>query len=150
VSEATFKRLDALSRALLWLWALLALGVIATGGLETQGRLVDLCALGAFVLAFLLSFVVRRFSGIADVGPFGPLRLWMFATLAAFLLCLDASFVVAPKIQEQMALAEADRDQPALKKAQSFGHQMLGLRMLLAVGLGYGVVLLPRRKATEQ
>jgi len=155
LSERLLARLDALSRALLWIWVLLLLAFLAGGRLETLRRALDHGAWVAFGLSFLLSFLSRWLNEITDPDAIGPLRVWMAASLVALMMCLASTFILAPKtlaIRGRLAVAELEGrdlapDQASLRKARSVANQMLGLRVLLALGLGYGLSFLPRRKA---
>lgn len=157
MNERLLARLDTLSRVLLWIWVLLVLGALMGGRLEPWRRVLDYLAWGAFGVAFLVSFVSRWLNEIVDGAPIGPLRIWMAAALVALMMCLASTFILHPKmraIQSRLAAAQDEgRDQSphlaALRKARSVNNQMLGLRVLLALGLGYGALMLPRKKATE-
>ena len=158
MDEQLLARFDALSRALLWIWVLLVAAALAGGRLVTYRHTLDYAAWGVFGGALLLSFLSRWLNEIEDEGPIGPMRIWMAATLVALLMCLASSFIVAPKlliIRGRLAEAEVQGqplgpDQATLRKATSVANQMLGLRVLLALGLGYGVGLLPRRKTAAE
>ncbi|WP_005035762.1 hypothetical protein [Holophaga foetida] len=157
MDERLLARLDTLSRALLWIWVLLVLATLVGGRLELLRRALDYSAWGVFGGAFLLSFLSRWLNEIADEGPIGPMRIWMAAALVSLLMCLASTFIVAPKIlniRGRLAVAEVEGrdlapDQASLRKARSVANQMLGLRVLLALGLGYGALSLPRRKGEK-
>ncbi|MBP1628172.1 MAG: hypothetical protein H6Q00_2647 [Holophagaceae bacterium] len=158
MDERLLARLDALSRALLWIWVLLVLASLVGGRLEALRRILDYSAWGVFGGSFLLSFLTRWLNEIEDPAPIGPLRVWLGASLVALLMCLASTFILAPKIltiRGRLAVAEVEgrdlsADQASLRKARNVANQMLGLRVLLALGLGYGALMLPRRKASAE
>lgn len=152
MEERSLARLDVLSRVLLWIWVALVLVALIGGRLGSLQRLLDYSAWVAFGGAFLLSFLSRWLNEIVDKEAIGPLRIWMAAALAALIMCFSSTFIIGPKVQERLASARtvgqaASQDQAPLRKAQSVARQMLVLRVLLGLGLGWGVRKLPRKKA---
>lgn len=177
MKDATLKRLDAASAALLLLWTGMALGFGALAAPllfrmlpsrdfagQVAGAVVvrlDWAAWVAFGGAFLMSFVPRWLEEVADHDVIGPLRLWTAGVLAALLLCLASSFIVTPRIQElrsdlKSPIESLPADSPlrsARQKAHRFSTQFFYLRVLLALGLAAGTAYLPglasRRKEPE-
>ena len=117
-------------------------------------RRLDMAAWFAFGLPLLLSFGSRWLEEISEEG-IGPLRLWSAAATVSLLLCLTSAGIITPKLREIRArmpgpvetLPENDPDRLAHHKAHGISRQLLGLRVLLALGLAAGTAYLPRRKA---
>lgn len=168
MNDATLKRLDFASMALLLLWAGMALGfgllaapllfkLLPSRDLAGQvaGSIVvrlDWAAWAAFGGSFLMSYLPRWLAEVQDADLIGPLRLWTAAILAALLLCLASSFIVTPRVQEiRSAIAGPVESLPpdhpqrlAHGKAHRFSTQFFFLRLILALGLAAGVPFLPR------
>lgn len=174
MSERTLRLLDSASVAILLLWAGMAMGIAFFAApaafqllpsRELAGRVIgacfrriDLAAWFAFGLPLLLSYGSRWLSEIQDAGAgIGPLRLWNAAILAALLMCFTSAAIVNPKMEairsritvpiENLLPEHADR--AAFNKAHRISEQLLGLRMLLALGLAAGITFLPRKTKDE-
>jgi len=170
MNETTLRRLDAISITVLLLWLGMALGFAflqapttfqVLGSRDLAGQVVgatlrrlDWVAWAAFLLALGLSWGSRWLAEFQEKDGIGPLRLWSAAALVALLMCLASSFIVAPKLVALRArinapietLAQDHPDRIAHAKAQGISRQLLGLRMLMALGLALGVTFLPRQK----
>lgn len=169
MTESTLRRADAASMALLVLWTGMALGfallvapvvfkVIPSRDLAglAMGKVLvrlDWAAWVGFGASLLLSGGLRWLAEIGDADVVGPLRLWTAGALVALLMCLASSFIFTPKLEqlrrsmlipvEQVAPEHPDR--VAYGKVHGFSRQMLVLRMLLGLGLAWGVTRLPRK-----
>jgi len=167
MNEKQLAHLDACSAALLLLWVGMALGigtlaapiafhqlpsrVLAGGVIGACFRWIDLLSWFAFGLPFLLSFVPRWLAEVQEAG-IGPLRLWSAAVLAALFMCFTSVVIVNPRLEAIRLRAGAPLetlpvdapDRAAFRRAHSLSEQLLGLRMLLALGLAIGVFRLPR------
>lgn len=164
-------RADAAAAGLLLLWAGMVLGfafLVApllfahlpsrdlAGGIA--GRVVtrlDWAAWAAFGGALLLTLFPRWLQEIGDGGlPIGPLRLWTAAALVALLMGFASQAIVSPglaRIHARMdapveTLPQDHPDRQAYQKAHGISRQLMGLRLLLALGLAAGVAALPRSK----
>jgi len=170
MNEKTLNRLDALSRALLLLWLGMALGFAflqapttfqVLGSRDLAGQVVgatlrrlDWAAWAVFLGAMALSWGSRWLAEFHDAGGIGPLRLWSATALVALLMCFASSFIVTPKLAALRSrinapiegLAQDHPDRVAHAKAHGISRQMLGLRMLLALGLAAGIGFLPKQK----
>lgn len=170
MTEGTLRRLDAVSVSLLLLWLGMALGFVLLqvpaayqllGSRDLAGQLVganlrrlDWVAFVAFALPLWLSWGPRWLAEFHEKDGIGPLRLWSAAALAALLMCFASAFIVTPRLASRRArmntpIETFPKDHPdrvAFDKAQSISMQMLGLRMLLALGLAVGVGFLPKQK----
>jgi hypothetical protein len=174
MSERTLRFLDLASAALLLLWAGMGLGIAVIAApvafhqlpsRELAGRViggsfrvVDLAAWFAFGLPILMSYGSRWLSEIKDtVEGIGPMRLWNAAALAALLICFTSAAIVNPKMESirtriGVPLESLPQDHPdrmAFGRAHRISEQMLGLRLLLALGLAAGIAYLPKAKAPE-
>jgi hypothetical protein len=170
MTDAQLKRLDGLSVAALLLWAGAALGFAALAAptlfrmlprdlaASVAGGLVgglDLAALAAFGLPLFLTGGGRWLSEIEDAFPIGPLRLWTATAFMALLLSGLSGFIVSPRIRDIRAahqglvsnLPEEHVDRRALARNHKLSTQAFVIRILLAVGLAWGVAHLPVRKA---
>ena len=169
MNNQRFFRLDAVSGLLLLLWAGMALGIavlaapIAFQQLPSRdlaGKVIgacfwwiDLLSWFAFGLPFLLSYGSRWLSEMKDSGV-GPMTLWSAATLAALLMCFTSMAIVNPRLEAirarisgpMEAFPETSPDRSAFKRAHSISEQLMGLRVLLALGLAAGVFYLPRKR----
>lgn len=115
---------------------------------------LDLFAWAAFGLPLLLSYGSRWLDEFKEEG-IGPLRLWSATLLVALLMTFASAAIVNPKIErlrtgfgvpiEQVPATHPDR--PAFAKAHGVSRQLLVLRMVLALGLMGGLIVLPRKKA---
>jgi hypothetical protein len=166
--------MDLASAALLVLWVGMALGIvflavpIAFHQLPTRElagkvigacfRQIDIAAWLVFGLSFLLSYGSRWLEEIKDTGEgIGPLRLWNAALLAALLMCFTSSVIVNPRMEvirlrNSVALGNLPKEHPdrvVFDRAHSISKQLLGLRLLLAVGLALGTMSLPKDKETS-
>ncbi len=170
MTEKLLTRLDRVSALLLLLWTGMALGIAMLAApivfhqlpsRELAGRVIgacfgwiDLLSWFAFGLPFLLSYGSRWLAEMKEPG-FGPMKLWSAAALAALLMCLTSSAIVNPRMQAIRArssgplgtLPEDSPDRAAFNRAHNLSEQLLGLRMLLALGLAAGVFYLPKGKA---
>lgn len=174
MSERTLRLLDSASVALLLLWAGMAMGIAFFAApaafhllpsRELAGRVIgacfhriDLAAWFAFGLPLLLSYGSRWLSEIKDAGAgVGPLRLWNAAALAALLMCFTSAAIVSPKMEAIRSritapienLPQEHPDRAAFNRAHRISEQLLGLRMLLALGLAVGICFLPRKAEEE-
>lgn len=167
MNEKRIARLDRASALLLLLWAGAVLGIAALAvsivfhrslSGDMAGQVAETCfvwadrlALGAFGLAFLLSCGARWFWEIRETG-IGPLRLWSAAALAALLMCFTSAAIVNPRMAAIRAgaqgavasLSAGSPEQRAYQRARSLAYQLLGLRLLLALGLTAGLARLPK------
>lgn len=168
MNEKTLRRLDLLSAALLLLWLGMALGFAflqapttfqVLGSRDLAGQVVgatlrrlDWVAWAAFALPLGLSWGSRWLAEFQEADGIGPLRLWSATALVALLMCFASSFIVTPKLAALRtrinapieSLAPEHPDRIAHGKAHGISRQMLGLRMLLALGLAIGVAFLPK------
>jgi hypothetical protein len=169
MNEKQLTRLDTVSGMLLLLWAGMALGIAVLAApvafhqlpsRDLAGRVIgacfrwiDLLSWFAFGLPFLLSYGSRWLSEMKDSG-IGPMTLWSAATLAALLMCFTSMAIVNPRMEAIRArisapmetLPETAPDRTAFKRAHSISEQLLGFRMLLAIGLAVGVFYLPKKR----
>jgi hypothetical protein len=170
MTEKTLRRLDLLSAALLILWLGMALGFAflqapttfhVLGSRDLAGQVVgatlrrlDWVAFGVFALSLSLSWGSRWLAEFREPDGIGPLRLWSAAALAALLMCFASAFIVSPRLADIRtrikapieSLPEDHPDRLAHGKAHGISRQLLGLRMLLALGLAVGVGFLPKAK----
>lgn len=171
MSERTLRWLDLVSVTLLLLWAGMGLGIALVAAPVAFHRLpsrelaglvigasfhwVDFFSWFAFGLPFLLSYGARWLAEIKDPGEgIGPLRLWNAALLAALLMCFTSAAIVIPRMEVIRSrisvpldsLPQAHPDRAAFNRAHRISQQLLGLRLLLALGLAAGVAHLPKRK----
>lgn len=171
MGERTLRWLDIVSVGLLLLWSGMGLGIAALAApvafhqlpsRELAGRVIGACfhrvdfvAWFAFGLPFVLTYGARWMAEIKDAGAgIGPLRLWNAALLAALLMCFTSAAIVNPKMEvirsrirvpiENLPLEHPDR--MAFNRAHRISQQLLGLRLLLALGLAAGIAYLPTRK----
>lgn len=167
MNEKLITRLDRVSGMLLLLWVGMALGIavlaapIAFHQLPSRDlagrvigacfRRIDLLSWFAFGLPFLLSHGSRWLSEMKEPG-IGPMRLWSAAVLAALLMSFTSMAIVNPRMETIRArisapmetLPEDSSDRVAFNRAHHISEQLLGLRMLLALGLTVGVFYLPK------
>jgi hypothetical protein len=165
MSPSTLKRVDAVGRILLLLWAGAALGfgLVAAPLLfqevpsrDLAGRIaglvigrLDWAAWAVFLLAGL-SWAGRWMAELKE-DLIGPMRLWGAALTVALLMCMSSSFVVGPKvhaIRERIAapietLAKDSPDRVAYNKAHGLSRNLFFIRVLLALGLAATVGFLP-------
>jgi hypothetical protein len=164
--------MDLVSVTLLLLWSGMALGIAVLAApaafhqlpsRDLAGRVIGACFRGvdlvawfAFGLSFLLSYGSRWLAEIQDQAEgIGPMRLWNAALLAALLMCFTSAAIVNPKMEVIHSrikvpienLPQENPDRAAFHKAHLISQQLLGLRILLALGLAGGIGFLPRRKA---
>lgn len=161
-------RTDAAAALLLLLWAGMVLGfgllmapllfsVLPSRDLAGMiaGRVVarlDLAAWVAFGGALVLVQGGRWLMEMREAEVVGPLRLWGAAALVALLMCFTSAFIVSPRlhaIRARMAgpvesFAPDHPDRAAFQKAHGVSRQLMGLRLLLALGLAAGLLALPR------
>lgn len=172
MTEARLKWLDALSLAVLLLWAGAALGFalfsapalfrllprdLAAGVAGALVGALDLAALGAFGLPLLLASGTRWLAEIEDAFAIGPLRLWTATAFMALVLSGLSGFVISPRIRDIRAahqgmvsnLAADHPDRRALARNHKLSTQAFAIRILLAVGLAWGIAKLPTRKPGE-
>jgi hypothetical protein len=166
MNERQLSRLDRVSGALLTLWTGMALGIAVLAapiafqqlpGRDLAGRVIgacfwwiDLLSWFAFGIPFLLSYGARWLAEIRDSG-LGAMRLWSAAVLAALLMCFTSMAIVNPRMEAIRAsangavasLPEGSPERKAFDRAHSISVQLMGLRMLLALGLAVGVLFLP-------
>ena len=171
MNERFLARMDRLSAIVLLLWAGLAVGLSAVavstafrhlpaqeaaGQVEVCRRWIDRLAWGAFGLAFLASHGGRWFLEMKEEGV-GPLRLWSAAALAALLMCFTSSAIVGPRMAAIRAethgmvlgLPQDGPEQRAYRRARNIVCQLIGLRVLLALGLAAGLARLPKRGGAD-
>jgi len=172
MNEKLLARLDRVSVLLLLLWTGMALGIavlaapsafkllpsrdLAGQVVGACFRWIDLLAWFAFGGPFLLSFGSRWLAELKDQG-IGPMQLWSAAALAALLMCFTSTAIVSPKLENLRSrfngpvesLPASSPDRAAFNRAHSISEQLLGLRMLLALGLALGLSWLPRQMATD-
>lgn len=168
--KGTLGRTDAAAVCLLLLWAGMVLGfafLVApllfhqlpsrdlAGSLA--GRIVqrlDWAAWVAFGGSMLLALFPRWIQEIGDGDqPIGPFRLWSAAALAALLMGFASQGIVSPGLARIRARMDApveslpmdNPDRLAYQRAHRISRQMMGIRVLLALGLAAGVACLPRR-----
>ncbi|MCE1229568.1 MAG: DUF4149 domain-containing protein [Firmicutes bacterium] len=170
MTEKNLRRLDLFSAALLVLWLGLAIGFAfvqapvtfkLAESRDVAGRIVgaslvrlEWAAWIAFGLSLALVWVPRWLAEFKEKDGVGPLRLWSAAALAALLMCFASSFIVTPRMAQLRAhmaapidtVPQDHPDRVAHGKAHRISTQLMGLRMLLALGLAIGVAWLPRRK----
>jgi hypothetical protein len=171
MDEKLLSRLDKVAAMLLLLWAGMALGIavlaapIAFHQLPSRdlaGRVIgacfwwiDLLAWFAFGVPFLLSYGSRWLSEMKDSG-IGPMTLWSAAALAALLMCFTSMAIVNPRLEAIRTrlgaaietLPQDSQERVAFNRAHNISEQLMGLRLLLALGLAVGVFYLP--KGTEK
>ncbi len=167
MNEKQLSRLDRASAMLLLLWVGMALGIAVLAAptafhqlpsRELAGKVIgacfrwiDLLSWFAFGLPFALSFGARWLAEMKDPG-IGPMTLWSAAALAALLMNFTSMAIVNPRLEAirnrvpvpMATLPEDSPDRSAFKRAHSISEQLLGLRMLLALGLAAGVFSLPK------
>jgi hypothetical protein len=170
MTETTLRRLDAVSCAVLLLWLGMALGFAflqapttfhVLGSRDLAGQVVgatlrrlDWVAWAAFLLPLGLSWGSRWLAEFQEKDGIGPLRLWSATVLAALLMCFASAFIVTPKLvflRTRMnapieTITKEHPDRKAYDKAHGISRQLLGLRMMLALGLAVGVAFLPKLK----
>jgi hypothetical protein len=170
MSEKTLRRLDAVSVGVLLLWLGMALEFAflqapttfqLLSSRELAGQVVgatlrrlDYLAWVAFALPLGLSWGARWLAEFQEKDGIGPLRLWSATALVALLMCFASAAIVTPKLRSLRARTNAPvetlpKDHPerlAFAKAHGISRQLLGLRMLLALGLAVGVGFLPKAK----
>jgi hypothetical protein len=164
-------RTDTAAAVLLVLWAGMVLGfallmapllfsTLPSRDLAGQlaGRVVarlDLAAWVAFGAAIVLVQGPRWVLELKEAEVLGPMRLWSAAALLALLMCFTSAFIITPKlraIRARMAgpvetIPTDHPDRIAYQKAHSISRQIMGLRLLLALGLAAGTLTLSRSKA---
>jgi len=169
MNEKLLSRFDRVSGLLLLLWTGMALGIAVLAApqafrllpsRELAGQVVgacfrwiDLLSWIAFGLPLLLSFGSRWLAELRDVG-IGPMQLWSAAALAALLMCFTSMAIVSPRLETLRSrfsgpvenLPQDSPDRTAFNRAHSISEQLLGLRMLLALGLAAGLSYLPKGK----
>ena len=171
MNEKHLSHLDKLSVTVLLLWVgmAFAIGALAAPVVSRQlpsgdvaGRIlaacyrrIDLMSWFAFGLPFLSSYGSRWMAEIDDAG-LSPTRLWSAAALVALLMCFTSSAIVNPRmeaVREEAqgsveSLPEGSPERKVFTRAQSISKQLLGLRILLALGLAVGVSRLPKGPKT--
>lgn len=169
----SISRLDRVSGMLLLLWAGMALGIAVLAApiafhqipsRELAGKVIgayfwwiDLLSWFAFGLPFLLSYGSRWLSEIKDTG-IGPMMLWSAAALAALLMGFTSMAIVNPRLEAIRTrigvpiekIPEDSPDRVAFNRAHSLSEQLMGLRILLALGLAVGVFYLPPGRAKTE
>ena len=164
-------RTDTAAAVLLVLWAGMVLGfallmapllfsTLPSRDLAGQlaGRVVarlDLAAWVAFGAAIVLVQGPRWVLELKEAEVLGPMRLWSAAAVLALLMCFTSAFIITPKlraIRARMAgpvetIPTDHPDRIAYQKAHSISRQIMGLRLLLALGLAAGTLTLSRSKA---
>jgi len=152
-------RTDAAAAAILLIWAGMVLGfallmapllfsVLPSRDLAglIAGRVVarlDLAAWVAFGGAIVLVQGRRWMLELGEPDIVGPLRLWGAAAVVALLMCFTSAFIVSPRlhaIRARMAgpvetFAPDHPDRASYQKAHGISRQLMGLRVLLALGL---------------
>jgi hypothetical protein len=169
MSPRILARTDAAAAVLLLLWA----GMVAGFAFLTApllfsllpsrdlaglvaGRVVARLDLGAWIgfgAALALVLGTRWAKEIRDREVVGPLRLWGAAALLALLMCFTSSFIVSPRLRDLRVrmgnavetFAPDHPDRAAFRRAHGISRQLMGLRVLLALGLAAGVAVLPRQ-----
>lgn len=172
MTESALRRFDAaaISALLLWTGAALAFGGLTAPLLfrllpkdqaaTLAGSLVtalDWAALAAFGLALVFAFGVRWISEIQDPLPLGPLGLWATTACMAMILTVLSATLITPRIRDLRALHQnqvsalpaAHPDRIALERNHKLSTQVFLVRLLLALGLAWGVAKLPRDKRAE-
>jgi len=171
MTAKTLARTDAAAAFLLLLWAGMVLGfallmapllfsILPSRDLAglIAGKVVarlDGAAWIAFGAAIILVQGSRWAMAVGDAELLGPMRLWAAAAVVALLMCFTSAFIITPKLRtirgrmngpvETVAADQPDRI--AYRKAHGISRQLMGLRLLLALGLAAGVAALPRSKA---
>jgi hypothetical protein len=167
MNATTLARLDRVSGLLLLLWTGMALGIallaapiafhqlpsreLAGNVIGACFRWLDLLSWFAFGLPFLLSYGSRWLAEMKDAG-IGAMTLWSAAALAALLMCFTSMAIVTPRLETIRTrigapietIPEGSPDRAAFNRAHSISEQLMGLRMLLALGLALGVFYLPK------
>lgn len=167
-------RLDAAAAVLLLIWAGMVLGfallmapllfsILPSRDLAgmVAGRVVerlDLAAWIAFGAAIALVQGARWMAELGEAEVVGPMRLWSAAAVLALLMCFTSAFIISPKlhvIRARMAgpvesLDPGHPDRAAYQKAHGISRQLMGLRLLLALALAGGILVLPRSAAPAQ
>lgn len=160
------RRLDALAVLLLLLWAGMALGFGALTApalfrlsprpelaATLAGALVerlDWMAFLAFGGALALVYGGRWLAEVADPLPLGPIKVWAMTAFMALVFTALSALLITPRIRVLRAahansissLAEDDADRRALRRNHALSTQVFLLRLLLAVGLAWGVTRL--------
>jgi hypothetical protein len=171
MNEKLLARLDRVSGAVLLLWVGVALGIAALAApvafhqlpsRDLAGRVigacfrqVDILSWFAFGLPLLLSFGSRWLAEMKDPG-IGPMSVWSAAVLAALLMSFTSMAIVNPRMEAIRGrihapvetLPQDSPDRAAFNRAHNLSEQLMGLRMLLALGLAVGLCYLP--KGTEE
>jgi hypothetical protein len=171
MTAKTLARLDALAAALLLIWSGLVIGfaflmapllfsTLPSRDLAGQvaGKVVarlDIAAWIGFGGAILLVQGARFVAEYREAEVVGPLRLWGAAALLALLMCFTSGFIITPKLRDIRArmdgpvetLPQDHPDRAAYRKAHGLSRQLMGLRLLLALGLAAGIMALPRAGA---
>ena len=170
MTAKTLARTDAAASTLLVIWAGMVLGfALVTAPLlfstvpsrdlagQVAGRIVarlDLIAWVAFGAAIILVQGARWLLELSEPEALGPMRLWSAAAVLALLMCFTSAFIITPKLGAIRArmpgavetLPVDHPDRAAYQKAHGISRQLMGLRLLLALGLAAGTWTLPRSK----
>ena len=168
MSAKTLSRLDAAAAVLLLVWTGMVLGfafLMAPLLFTTlpsrdlagliAGRVVarlDIAAWIAFGGAIALVQGARWMAEFREAEVVGPLRLWGAAAVLALLMCFTSGFIISPKLRTIRArmdgpvetFAPDHPDRAAYQRAHGISRQLMGLRLLLALGLAAGILALPR------
>jgi hypothetical protein len=99
-----------------------------------------------------LALLPRYLNEVGDKDAVGPQRLWGAAALVALLMTFTSAFIVTPRLHAARARMAAPvesvpQDHPDRRvyaKAHGLSRQLMGIRLLLALGLAAGVAALPR------
>ena len=171
MTAKTLARTDAAAAVLLLIWVGMVLGfALLTAPLlfstlpsrelagAVAGKVVarlDLAAWVSFGAAAVLVLGARWMLELKEAEALGPMRLWSAAAVLALLMCFTSAFIITPKlgaIHARMGgpVESVPTDSPdriAYQKAHGISRQLMGLRLLLALGLAAGTLVLPRSKA---
>ena len=113
---------------------------------------LDFAAWIAFGMAIALVQGTRLLFQINEHGVINSMRLWNAAVMLAFLACFASTFIVSPKMHFANNYYKNDVDtnyqQASLMhhKAYNIANKLVKLRVILALSLTAGIILLPRQK----
>jgi hypothetical protein len=171
MTTKTIELLDVVTEVILLIWAGMALCVtlfatplilkytnsygLAELMMSKMATRLDVAAWLVFGAAFFLVKSTRFVMGVSEFETISYyMRLWSAAALLALLVCFTSTFIVAPKLcafrSHVGIVMDVDNvtssDNVSLhKKAFKISHQMILLRLLLAIGMAVGVKKLPRQ-----
>lgn len=113
---------------------------------------LDFAAWIAFGMAMALVQGTRLLFQISERELISSMRLWSAAVMLALLTCFTSTFIVSPKMHFANNYYKNDvgtsYQQVSLinQKAYNITNQLVKLRILLALSLTAGIILLPRQK----